>query len=237
MFVRWMRVLGIALLASAAPAGLAAETRALPAIEVSGRGLVEAPPDLALLDFGVMTRAPTAEAAARENSIRMDAAVAAVRKALGPKAQIRTGSYALRPEHVFPREGGVPKVTGYVATNVMQLRTPELARLGEIIDLAIKAGANQVQRVAFTLSDQSGAQRQALEQAVVQARSKAHSIAAALGLKLGPIHTIVEHELGDVRPLMLDAAVARAEVAPVTPLEPGLIEVRARVALSILLVH
>jgi uncharacterized protein len=223
----------LALLVPAAHAAQPVEARP-PSIEVSGRAEIEVPADLALLDFGVVTRAATAEAAVRQNSELMDKALREVRKALGPAAQISTGAYAVRPEHVFPREGGPPKVTGYVATNVMHLRTAELKRVGEIIDLAIKSGANQVQRVAFTLKDQAPAQRQALGEAVKQARSKAEALAAGLGLKLGPIHTVVEQDVPEVRPLVREAMVA-ADVAPVTPVEPGLVQVRARVVLTVLL--
>jgi len=195
---------------------------------------VEVAPDLAVLDFGVVTQATTAAAAASQNSERMEAMLAAVRKALGPKARLSTGTYALRGNYTTPRDGSEPRIAGYTATNVMQLKTAELARLGEVIDIAVWAGANQVQRIAFTLSDPAAAHHLALRDAVLKARSEAEVIAAALGVRIGTFHSLVEQDVGQVRPLMRNAMVGQAQSASVTPVEPGLIQVRARVVLTVL---
>ena len=232
-FVGALAAVGLMFAAQFADAA-SAEARRPPSIEVTAEAEVEVPPDLAVVDFGVTTQAETAAEAARQNSERMTAVLAAVRKALGPGARLSTGTYALRPDYAVARNGGgPPRITGYTATNVIQLKTAELARLGEIIDTAIKAGANQVQRVTLTLSDTAPAQRQALREAVLKARAKAEAIAAALGLTIGGIHTVVEQEFAPVRPLMRSAMAAQAESAPATPIESGVIQVRARVGLTV----
>lgn len=208
----------------------AAEPRP-PSIEVTAEGHVDVAPDLAVLDFGVSTQAPTAAAAARENSARMDAVLKAVRQLLGADARISTGSYTLHTNQTQPRDGSPPKVTGYTARNVVQLKTKALARVGEIIDTAIKAGSNQVQRIAFTLNDQSAPRQEALRIAVSRAREKAQTIAKALGVEARTVYTLVEQEVGSPRPLMRAAAMY-AESAVQTPVEAGQIEVRARVVLT-----
>lgn len=203
-----------------------------PVIEVMGEAQVEVPPDLAVLDFGVATQAPTAAEAARHNSDRMEAVLAAVRMRLGVDARITTGSYTLQTNYTSPRDGSPPKVIGYTASNVVQLKTRALARVGETIDTAIAAGANQVQRIVFTLSDDTTARRDALRMAVSRARDKTQTIASALGVKTGPVHSLVEQEVGGVRPLMRQGAAMSIESAAQTPVEPGQIEVRARVVLT-----
>ena len=208
----------------------AAEPRP-PSIEVTAEGHVEVAPDLAVLDFGVSTQAPTAAAAARENSARMDAVLKAVRQLLGDDARISTGSYSLHTNQTQPRDGSPPKVTGYTARNVVQLKTKALDRVGETIDTAIKSGANQVQRIAFTLSDESVPRQEALRIAVARAKEKAQTIAKALGVEARTVYTLVEQETGGPRPLMRAAAMY-AESAVQTPIEAGQIEVRARVALT-----
>lgn len=212
-----------------------AEVRPPSTVEVTAESQVEVPADLAVLDFGVVTQAPTAAAAARQNSERMDGVLAAVRKALGAKAQLSTGTYSLRPDYAppVPRDSGAPRVIGYTASNIVQLKTAELARLGDVIDLAIKAGANQVQRIAFTLNDSGAPHREALRDAVLKARGEAEAIAAAIGLKVTGVYSVVEQDTGVVRPLMREAMMARAESAPATPVEPGLIQVRARIVLTV----
>ena len=206
-----------------------------PYIEVTAEAETKVAPDLALVDFGVMTRADTAAAAAQQNANRMKAVLSAVRGALGPKAQIGSGTYTLRPEYSPSREGGEPRVIGYVATNVVRLETAELPRLGEVIDVAIKAGANQVQRIAFGLSDTETPRRSALRDAVLKAQSEAEAIASALKLTLGPVQSAVDQEMGSVRPYAQDIVMMRAQAAATTPIEPGTVSVRARVLLRVLI--
>lgn len=211
----------------------AAELRPASSIEVTAEAEVEAAPDVAVLEFAVRTEAETAAAAARENAARMEATLTALRKALGAKAELQTGSYTLRPSYAQRRDGGTARVVGYVATNTVRLRTNELARLGELIDTAIRGGANQVQRVSFTLRDQGALRREALQKATEAARAKADALAAALGLTVSGFYSLVEHDVGDVRPVMRDAMIA-AEGVTHTPVEPGVIHVRGRVSLTVL---
>jgi uncharacterized protein YggE len=204
---------------------------AIPSIEVSAEARVDVAADLAVLDFGVVTQAESAAAAAADNANRMEAVLAAVRKIAGKEARISTGQYAIRPVYAPQREAGSPRITGYEASNVLHLRTPALARVSELIDTAVRAGANQVQRIAFTLSDDEAPQRLALRSAVLKARADAQAIAAALDVKLGAVHSVVEQDVGIVRPLARQALAAAPEAGYATPIEPGQIEVRARVVL------
>jgi uncharacterized protein YggE len=212
----------------------AAQPDARPAssIEVSAEAEVEVAADVALIDVGVVTRAPTATAAARENGERMQAVLARIRNAFG-KAQLSTGMYALNPIYSAPRDGTEPKVTGYSASNVIHVKTSELTRVGDLVDISIQAGANQVQRIAFTLSDQTGPRDTALRDAVLKARHEAEIIAAALGVKITGFHSVVVQDSGVVRPLMREAMMARVDAAAATPVEPGSVPVRARVVLTV----
>jgi len=227
----------LGLLASLGGQAGAAEPRLANSIEVTGEAHVEVPADLALLDFAVVTQAGSAAVAARDNAKRMEAVLAAVRGSAGDDARIETGTYSIRPLYAPEREAGVPRTTGYEVSNVVHLRMTALARVGEAIDAAVAAGANRVQRLAFGLADDEAPRRAALRNAVVKARAKAESIAAALGLKSGAVHSVVEQEPGVVRPLARQAAVMYAESAPSTPVEPGRVEVRARVVLTVEIVR
>jgi len=205
-------------------------------IEVTALAEIKAAPDLAILEFGVVTRAETAAAAAQQNSTGMTSVLASLRQSIGPQARIGTGTYSLRTEYAPNREGGEPRIGAYVANNNVRLETPELSRLGEFIDLAIKAGSNQVQRISFALSDPAKVRRIALREAVVQARSDAEAMATALSVKLGPVQSITNQEMGPVRPFMQDATVARG--SPVTtPIEPGQVSVQARVVVRLQIVR
>jgi uncharacterized protein YggE len=214
----------------------AAELRPPNTIEVTAEAQVEVPADLALLDVGVVTQAETAAAASSENARRMEAVLGAVRKVMGKDARVSTGAYVIRPVYSPAREGGTPRITGYAVSNVVHLRSGALARVGDAVDAAVRAGANQVQRLAFTLADDESPRREALRAAVLKARERTQAIAAALGVKLGSVHSVVEQDVGMVRPLRQAMAMS-AESVPATPVEPGQVEVRARVVLTTEIAH
>jgi uncharacterized protein YggE len=225
--------------AVAAPAGGAsaqepAERPARPFIRVSGEATVQARPDRAEIDIGVVAQAPTAQAAAAQNAQQLDAVLAALRTALGPAAAIRTAGYSLNPVSRPPREGLPPAIAGYTATNTAHVTTDDLAAVGRAIDAAMQAGANQIQRLQFTLKDEGAARAQALREAAIKARAQAEVLAGALGLKIVRVLSVTEGAPVAVRPL-LGAARAMGPQAPAapTPVEPGSIDVRAEVALVV----
>jgi uncharacterized protein YggE len=206
---------------------------ARPSIRVTGEATVSAKPDQAQIDIGVVTQAQTAQAAATQNAQRLDTVLNDLRRTLGAVAEIKTISYSLTPNYRYPKEGGTPTVTGYTATNVLQVKTGDLAQVGKVIDLATQSGANQIHRLQFTLKDEQAVRAQALREAATKARGKAEAIASALGLKIARV-LLVEESSPIVRPLAADMAVERlTSAAPPTPVEPGTIEVRAIITLTV----
>ena len=199
-------------------------------IQTTGEAKVTAQPDRAQIDLGVVTQANSSQAAADQNARKLEATLARLRQLLGTGADIQTISYTLQPNHRYPREGGEPEITGYTATNVVRVTLDDLGRVGTVIDTATQAGANRVQNLRFMLKNESAVQAQALHDAAVKARSKADALAAALGLKIVRILSVVE--AGPVGVPIRDVAFARAETTA-TPIEPGTIEVSATVTLRV----
>lgn len=205
-----------------------------PSIRVTGDSTVTVKPDQAEISIGVVTQAPAAQAAAAQNAQKQDAVIAELRKLLGAGADIKTISYSLSPNYRYAKEGGQPTITGYTATNVVQVKTPDLSQVGKVIDLATGSGANTIQSLRFTLKDESGARAQALREASTKARSKAEAIASALGLK---IQRVLRVEEGGLSPrLDMEYAgnlQAMRSQAVTTPIESGSIDVRASVTLTV----
>jgi uncharacterized protein YggE len=202
-------------------------------IRVTGDAVVTAKPDRARIDVGVVTQAPQSQDAAAQNARRVDGVLAALRKALGASADIKTISYSLNPNYQYQPNGREPKITGYTATNVVRVTLDDLAKIGNVIDGATQAGANQVQSIQFTLRDEQAVRGQALREAALKARAEADALAAALGLKINRIMSV--EEAGPIVVPMRDvmfAARAEAAAAP-TPIQAGTIEVTANVTLTV----
>lgn len=143
-----------------------------PTIRVGGEATINAKPDQAELALGVVTQATTGQAAAAQNAQKLDAVLAQLRKVLGSGAEIKTLGYSLTPNYRYPKEGGQPSISGYTASNVVEVKTGDLAQVGKLIDAATQSGANTVQSLRFTLKDEQAAMAQALRAAAVKARAK-----------------------------------------------------------------
>jgi len=205
-----------------------------PAITVSGDAVIASEPDQAQIDIGVTTQARTAPEASKENAERVARVLAEAKKILGKGDEIKTSGYALNPQYRYP-QGGKPEIVGYAASNTVRIKMAKLDDVGRLIDAAMQAGANNVGRLLFTLKDEEAARLEALRLASIKARAKAEAIAASLGLKVVRVIAVAEGERS-MQPIMRQAPMARSEAmvaAAPTPVEPGTVDVRAAVTLTV----
>jgi uncharacterized protein len=204
-----------------------------PSVTAQGEAVITAEPDQAQIDIGVLTQARTAPDAAKENAEKLSRVLAQIKKLLGKGDEVKTTGYSLNPNYRYP-QGGKPEITGYTAANVLQIRTGNLTEVGKLIDAGMQSGANQINRLVFTLKDDHSAQVQALRMAAQKAQSKAEEMAGSLGLKVVRVLSLTENERG-VRPIIAQTRGMQAEAlssAAPTPVEAGTIEVRSSVTLN-----
>ncbi len=200
-----------------------------PSIRATGEAVVSATPDRAQIDIGVVTRAATAQAAVEENARQADATIRRMRELLGPDAEVRTTGYSVQPDYRQPREGAEPAITGYTATNMVQVTINDLALTGRLIDAAASAGANRMQALRFMIRDDTELRAEALRRAAQAARRKAEVLAAALGLRIARV--LIVEEGGQVSVPFRD--MAYTSVGAATPIEGGTIEIRASVSIAV----
>jgi uncharacterized protein YggE len=203
-----------------------------PSITVNGEATISAEPDQAQIDIGVVTQARTAPEASKENAERLTRVSAEIKKLLGKDDEVKTSSYSLTPNFRYP-QGGKPEIVGYTASNTVRIKSGRLDQVGRLIDAAMQAGANNVNRLVFTLKNEQAAQLEALRMASAKAKVKAEAIAGSLGLKIVRISAVTEGER-TVQPVFRQAMAARGEAlaAAPTPVEPGTVEIRSTVTLT-----
>ncbi|MBC7506473.1 MAG: SIMPL domain-containing protein [Sandarakinorhabdus sp.] len=178
-------------------------------------------PDVAEVSGGVVTAAPTAAAAMAENAARMNAVVAAIRKAGIAERDIQTVGVSLQPQYKY-ENNQPPMLTGYQATNTVNLRIRKIADTGKLLDTLVNVGANQINGPNFRVEDSEAALDEARLAAVKTAKARAELYAKATGLRIRRIVTLSESagfEPGP-RPMMVMARMDKAEAAP-TPVAPG----------------
>jgi len=217
---------GLALFGAAAIAGVAqphfAHSAPAPAsdaktISVTGNGTVETVPDRATFSFTVTTQADTAKAALAKNGATADAVAAALQG-----AKIQTSEVMLEPQL---NDAGTA-VLGYTASTTVTAES-DLAKAGPLVDAAVDAGATGVSGPSWSRSDYNALYRQALQNAVADAKAKAQALADGAGLALGTVTSVTEG--GGVQPLPYASAVTDGGVAK---LEPGTQTVAASVSVT-----
>jgi uncharacterized protein YggE len=202
-------------------------------IVVTGTGRVAVEPDIAELRLGVTVGRPTVEAARAEAAGVMEAILASLDTAGVARRDVRTALLSVQPRYDY-RDGRSPTLTGYELTNRVEATIRDLARLGEVVDGTLGAGATSMDELSFRLADPAPAERKARLLAMAEARAHAEVLAEAAGLALDGVTDIVEGSA--VQPptpfpkLARVAAFAAEDAA--TPVEAGSLEVAVSVTVT-----
>jgi uncharacterized protein YggE len=221
----------VVVLVASVGAGLHAQAPAsppMPTVVTTGQASVRRAPDMATISLGVESRARNPRDAQRQNAEAMTA-VQKQLDALGvPKDARRTQGLWLQQEYDNNNGRQIPR--DYVARNSLEVRIDEVARVGEIADAVVQGGATSLQGIQFDLKDRSAAEREAVRLAVADARGRAEAAAAGAGRMLDQILRIEESRPETI--VQPRVALMRAEAASTTPVEPGLIDIRANVTFT-----
>jgi uncharacterized protein YggE len=190
--------------------------------------MASAKPDRAVIEIGVTTQAPTAQAAGAQNAKQLNDVMAELRRILPAGTQIQTAGYSLSPNY----SGGpnrAPQIAGYTASNIVRVTIDDLDTVSKAIDTATRSGANNINSLQFTVKDEQALRADALRQATLRARANAEAMAAALGTRIA---RVVEVEEGGAHPIQ---PLVRAMASPAmtsTPIEAGTVDVRVTVTLT-----
>ncbi len=201
-------------------------------IVVGGTGRVAVEPDLAELRLGVSMTRPTVTAARTEAAATMDAILGAVTRSGVERRDVRTTMLSVQPRYDY-RDGQAPKLTGYELVNIVEVTVRDLARLGDVVDGTLGAGATSMDGLSFRLADPAPAEREARIRAMTVARSRADVLAEAAGLTILGVADVVE---GDVMrpptPYMKAHRMMVSESDGATPVEGGSMEVTVGVTVT-----
>lgn len=213
-----MRLLTLAALAAVAPAIAHAQTTPMVPVdgtllEVSATGKTTRVPDLASIRAGVVTTAPSAAAALSDNAQRMARVLAALKKAGVADRDVQTSQIALQPQYKYV-QNETPVITGYQATNSVQVRFRDIAKSGTILDVLVREGANQIDGPNLSIDKPEAAEDEARTDAVARARARAELYAKAAGLRVDRILSISEGGGYQPQPMPVFAARAMVSAAP-----------------------
>ena len=203
-----------------------------PVVITSGEGTAHAAPDRAWITVSAESRAPSPREAQKRNVELMRPVQDALRSARVPDDAIRTVGYDLQQEFDFVNGKRVAR--GYLARNSIEIRVDDVTRVGELLETVVKQGATSVSGLRFDLKDQAKLEREAVRQAVTNARLKAEAAAAGAGRALDRLVRIEEAGVSapPVPVPQFRALAAQAEAGGPPPVAIGQIEVRAQVTVT-----
>jgi uncharacterized protein YggE len=196
-----------------------------------GEGVVQVVPDRAWITISAESRASNAREAQRRNAEAMRAVQDKVRATGIAADAIRTVAYDLQYEWDFVDGRRVGR--GYVARNSIEVRVDAVDQMGDLLEVAVGAGAAAVSGIRFDVKDRVRREREALRLAVSDARAKAEAAASAANRVVDRIVRIQEQGAADPEPLVRTFAMREAaQAGGAPPIAAGQIELRAQVTVT-----
>jgi uncharacterized protein YggE len=190
-------------------------------ITVPGQGVVRVDPDVASIRFGVIAVRPTAGDARTAAAATMEAVISALTAGGIARPDLQTTLVGLDAVRDYSGSGA-PRITGYQLTNSVAATVRSIDSVGALIDAALAAGATSMDGLDFLVEDRAAALAEARRRAFADARSRAETLAAEAGVRLGDVVEIVEGgpvPPGQPRPMAAVQLKAAADAG--TPVEAG----------------
>lgn len=212
-------------------------------VTVSESGDASADPDLAVVRTGVEATGEDADEVRDELAERSEALRDALLADGLNEDDVTTDRFTVRErvDHRRMEEEGVDPGTEreaeeyvyYEGTHSFTVEIHDVDAIGGVIDTAIDAGADDVGRIEFTLSEdrREELREQALEDALERARSEAEFVASEVDASVVEARR-VDTSGGDVTPVTEDVEMDVADDDPSTELHPDDVTVGATVTVE-----
>lgn len=205
-------------------------------LSVSGNAELTVAPDKAEIYLGIVTEGATAKEVQDDNKILADKVIDALKRAGIKKDDIETSNYYLSKKTEWDPSLRKSVDKGYILTHTLKVTTDDIEKVGKLVDTAVSAGANQVQRISFGLSKkkEKEVRDEALKRAGEVAKDKAESVASSLNIRLGKIKSVQESNFyyAPFEYAPRPAGIEKAVIAEIeTPISPQKVEVRSSINL------
>jgi uncharacterized protein YggE len=207
-------------------------------ISVSATGEVYAKPDLALVALTVINEAKTVAEALSENTEKMNGVITFVKEQGIEEKDIKTTSFNIYPRYEWHKDTeiypeGKRVLVGYEVSQNLQLKIRDMTKIGEIIEGATGAGANQVGDLELTIDNQEELKKQAREEAIEKAKTKARELASQLDVRLVRISNFAESSvIPSFYTLERAEVLGVEEEAPVPQIETGENKIEVTVSIT-----
>jgi uncharacterized protein YggE len=168
-------------------------------ISVNGHGEAYGVPDIATFTFSVVSEKSTVAAAQQDATTKINAITEYLTAAGIDKKDIQTSDYSVNPQYDYQNAvcpasapggatiycpGGKQVLRGYQVRQTTTVKVRETAKAGDLLAGVGGKGATEVSSLNFTFDKPDMVQNEAREKAIANAKSKADTLAAQLGVTL-----------------------------------------------------
>ena len=194
-------------------------------ISVSGEGIVQAVPDIAVINFAISIQEKSAATAMDKLSDTASKTVSALKNTGVESKNFKTVNITLGPVYKWDKENNTNVLVGYRATESFEVKI-KIVDAGRIIGLLSNNGVNQISGIRFDVSDRTVLQKDAITEAMEDARAKAEAALKGTNYKIVGIKTVTVNS-NNPTPIFRDFASAGEKTN--IPVEGGSMDIRAQV--------
>lgn len=223
-----MSVAGISVAHASAAAPAASQDKAK-TITMIGYGMKSAAPDLAYLIVGAMNTDKKPKNAVTKVAEMIDALKKKLIESGIKEDEISTESYFVSPNYDYSKGNGSFTINDYQVQHMLRVKVSDVSKVGDLIDISVAAGSNNMQNVEFALKDADAAEADALADAFANAKLRAEAVAKAAGLTLGDVIEIQPNNNGGYNPSGMYKETAARDSAASTQIMPGQIRINESV--------
>ena len=208
-----------------------------PLLSISITESIEAAPDIATISTGVEAKGATASEAMAKQAAAMAKLIAAIKGAGIEARDIQTSAINLHAQYVYGQKGPngsdlPPRFTGYQASNMLTVRSRDIARLGPLLDRFVAAGATNINGPTFSIDKPAPLADQARLKAMATGKARAELYAKAAGYNRVRLVSVSEGAPDYPRPPMPMLQMATREAKADTQIEAGEISTGVTVNLT-----
>lgn len=203
-------------------------------IDVNGVSELSADPEKIEVYLGAETTTPTAKQSQQDNANTMKTIRDSL-QAIGISSKdIETTQYTLTPVTHYDEKTEKYVITGYTTTHIIKIESTDINKAGDIIDKSVQNGANKVNDVVFSLTDEKIKEMRldALKKAGINAKEKADAIANSLGLTIKGVYHASEGYVYFTPYVQKTYEMNVAGAAAPTEISPGQIHISASISVS-----
>lgn len=206
-------------------------------ITVSAEGKTVVSPDIASVNFSVVTEGADPAVLSKENTDKLNKAIAFLKEQEIDSQDIKTAGYNLYPKYEYDEKRGTSSIIGYTLNQTVYIKIRKFEKIGLILGALPKYGVNEISSLNFDIEDPDQYLNTARQEAFAKAYEKAKTMAEQNGAKIKRVVTFSENSGGYPWPIFYAAAEkggygGGGAPTPLPTIEPGSQEVSIQVTVT-----